>query len=791
MPFSIKLSNILPFGKAWLGISLLYSTATMAQPAIAADAALEAKIEAQMAKMSLRDKLGQMVELDLRGIMTKDAKGKNIIDQRKLDSLLVNFRVGSFLNTPGPQGVPAAEWGGYIKQIQDASIKHLGIPTVFGVDENHGVTYTTDGTLMPQNINVAATFNREIARRAAEVTAYETRACSVPWTYSPTMDLSRDARWPRCWENFGEDCLVNAEMGKAMTLGFQGADPNHIGQKNVAVSLKHFLGYGAPVTGKDRTPSIISVQDLKEKHFAPYKACVEAGALTIMVNSGSVNYVPMHANKEILTGWLKEGLNWDGMLITDWADVNNLYGREKVAANKKDALELAVNAGIDMIMEPYDCSVVPLMEELVAEGRIPQSRIDDACRRILRLKYRLDLFDHPYQKLKDYPEFASAEHKAVSYQGALESIVLLKNEDVLPIAKGKKILVTGPNANSLRALNGGWTYTWQGSYADEILAKLAEDTANRKAKDGGPFIKPNTIFEALCKEYGADNVTLGNTITYKNDGAYYEENLADASMAAVKQQAQNADIIIACIGENSYTETPGNLTDLNLSENQRNLVKALASTGKPVVLILNEGRPRIISDIEPLARAVVDVMLPSNCGGDALAALLSGREDFSGKLPFSYPRTISAFNCYDYRVSEVVGTMEGSYDYSADVAFQWPFGYGKSYNTYYYNNLRCTPSEFTVNDTLTISVDVRNAGDMNGKQSVLLFSSDLVASQTPEIRRLRDFTKIELKAGEQKTVTFSLPAKNLSFVNSQGNWVFEPGEFTLQVEDQVVKIRGK
>ena len=751
----------------------------------------ESQIDALMSKMSLREKLGQMVELDLRGVMMQDEKGRYVIDAEKLDSILINYKVGSFLNTPGPQGVTAAEWEKYMMQLQKATVKHVGIPLVFGVDENHGMTYTSDGTLMPQNINIAATFNRELARKGAQVTAYETRACSVPWTYSPTMDLSRDPRWPRCWENFGEDCLLNAEMGKAMTIGFQGEDHNNIGQQNIAVSLKHFMGYGAPVTGKDRTPAIITLQDLKEKHFAPYKACVEAGALTIMVNSGSVNYIPMHANKEILTGWLKEGLNWDGMLVTDWADVNNLYNREKVAENKKEALCLAVNAGIDMIMEPYECDVVDLMEQLVNEGRISQSRIDDACRRILRLKYRLDLFNHPYQKLKDYPEFASAEHKAVSYQAALESMVLLENNGVLPVAKGKKILVAGPNANSLRALNGAWTLTWQGKDVDEILQKLADDTAKRKTKDGGPYVKPNTIYEALCQEFGRDNVILDQTLTYNNKGKFEEEILKDPDMSELKRKALEADVIIACIGENSYCETVGNITDLNLSQNQRNMVRTLAETGKPVVLVLNEGRPRIVSDIAPLASAVIDVMLPSNCGGDALAALLSGRENFSGKLPFSYPRTISAFTCYDYRASEVVGTMQGSYDYSSDVSFQWAFGTGKSYATYEYSNLRCTPETFSASDVLTVTVDVCNTGKVAGKESVLLFSTDVMASQVPEVRRLRDFSKITLSPGETQTVTFSLPASKLAFVNSKGDWTLEPGEFVLQIGNQSKVINCK
>lgn len=773
------------------GLALLAATEATAQPAIARDEAIEAKVESVLRNMTLDEKLGQMMEIDLRAVMVQDKNGAWVIDHQKLDSIHSNYKVGSFLNTPGPQGVTAAEWEKVMQTVQASAIRHTGIPTVFGVDENHGVTYTTDGTLMPQNINVGATFNRDIAMKAAKVTAYETRACSVPWTYSPTMDLARDARWPRCWENFGEDCLVNAEMGRAMTIGFQGSDPNHIGPYNVAVSLKHFMGYGVPVSGKDRTPAIIAPQELKEKHFAPYKACIEAGALTVMVNSGSVNYIPMHANREILTGWLKEGLDWDGMLITDWADINNLFNREHVAKDKKEALRLAINAGIDMIMDPYDCNCIALLHELVDEGKVKAERIDDAVRRILRLKARLNLFEQPLQKLKDYPMFAGKEHRQVAYDGAVESMVLLKNSGILPLGQGKRILLTGPNANSLRTLNGGWTYTWQGKDVDEILKKLQDDTATRKAKHGGPFIKPNTIYEALCNVFGKENVTLDTSLEYNNDGNYDEETLNDPTFAKAVEAAKQADVIVACIGENSYTETPGNLNDLTLSANQRNLVKTLAKTGKPIVIILNEGRPRIIADIEPLAEAVVDIMLPSNAGGDALANLLAGKENFSGKLPFSYPRHISSYTCYDYRASEVVGTMEGSYDYSADVSFQWPFGHGLSYTTFEYSNLRCDKQTFDAGDTLTISVDVKNTGTMKGKEAVLLFSTDVVASQVPEVRRLRDFQKAELEPGETKTVTFRLPASALAFVNPDGEWTLEPGDFIIQTGNLKQRIALK
>lgn len=648
-------------------------------------------------------------------------------------------------------------------------MKRIGIPCVFGLDQNHGSTYTQDGTLFPQNINVAATFNREIARHSAEATAYETRAVSVPWTFSPTVDLGRDARWPRIWENFGEDCYLSSEMGKAMVYGFQGEDPNNIDQYHIATSLKHFMGYGVPWTGKDRTPAYISPANLREKHFAPFLAGLQAGALTVMVNSASVNGMPMHANKEILTGWLKEETGWDGVLITDWADINNLYTREMVAKDKKDALCIAINAGIDMIMEPYSCDACGYLIELVKEGKIPMSRIDDACRRVLRMKYRLDLFKNPTQKLKNYPKFGGEEFAKLALEGATESMVLLKNErNILPLQHGKKILLTGPNANQMRCLDGGWSYTWQGHRTDEFAGKY------------------NTIYEAFCNEYGKENVILNQGVTYNEKGKYWEEN--EPQILGAVAAAKDADVIVACIGENSYTETPGNLTDLWLSENQRNLVKALAQTGKPVILVLNEGRPRLIADIEPLAQGIIDILIPGNMGGDALVNLVSGKSNFSGKMPYTYPKEINSLANYDFKKSEEVGTMEGAYDYNAKITQQWGFGYGLSYTSYQYSNLKVSKSDFCHGDIIKVSVDVKNTGKVAGKESILLFSSDLVASMVPDGRRLRAFDKVELQPGETKTVTFELKADDLAFVGWDGKWRLEEGDFKLMIADQTASV---
>ena len=798
-------------------LGLIVTSASAQKPAIPRDAALEAKIEKTLSKMTLDEKIGQMLELnlDVMGKMTvenakvdrekvrsvlqqygrSDAEidamvkmtDQEIIDklgsfpvdiykgetkrvwklnEAMLDTLISKWKVGSILNAPGSSAATMDQWQQWIRQIQAKSMKYLGIPDIYGLDHNHGVTYTQGGTLFPQPINLGASFNTELAFRGAEITAYESRAANCPWVYNPVVDLSRDPRWPRVYESFGEDAIVNAKMVAAEIKGYQGEDNNHIDRFHVGTSTKHYFAYGAPWTGKDRTPAYLAPQMIREKYFEPFKAAALAGTLTMMVNSASINGVPVHASYEYLTKWLKEDLQWDGFLVTDWADINNLYSREKVAKDKKDAIRIAINAGIDMSMDPYSVEFCILLKELVNEGKVPMTRIDDAVRRILRAKYRLGLFDEPNTGGKGFEKFGSEEFAQASLKAAEESEVLLKNEGILPLAKGKKILLTGPNANQMRCLHGGWSYTWQGSRAENLAEKY------------------NTIYEALCNKYGKENVILEQGVTYNENGAYYDENEPeiDKTVAA----ATKADVIIAAIGENSYTETPGNLTDLWLSENQRNLVKALAKTGKPIILVLNEGRPRLIADIEPLAKAVVDILIPGNYGGDALANLLAGDANFSAKLPYTYPREINSLNTYDYKVSEEVGTMAGAYNYDAKVSLQWPFGYGLSYTTFEYSNLKVDKAQFTADDILTVSVDVKNTGSCAGKEAVLLYSSDLIASIVPDNKRLRDFTKISLSAGETKTVTFKLPANKLAFVGADGRWTLEEGDFILKIGNQTV-----
>ena len=749
-------------------VNLMLMAQTTVKPAIPRDAKMEAKIEKTLANMSLDEKIGQMLELnlDVMGTMNRNT-GVWTLNETMLDTCISKYKVGSILNAPGTRAATVEQWQGWIRLIQKKSMKYMGIPDIYGLDHNHGVTYTQGGTLFPQPINLGASFNTELARQMAEVTAYESRAANCPWVYNPVLDLGRDPRWSRIWESFGEDAIVNSRMAEAEVKGYQGDNPNNIDKYHVATSVKHYMAYGAPWTGKDRTPAYLSPAMLREKYFEPFKAAIQAGALTIMANSASINGVPVHASYEYLTKWLKEDLNWDGMIVTDWADINNLYLRERVAKDKKDAIRIAINAGIDMSMDPYSVDFCILLKELVNEGKVSMDRIDDAVRRILRVKYRLGLFEEPNTGGKGYEKFGSDEFAQKALHAAEETEVLLKNENnILPLAKGKKILLTGPNANQMRCLNGGWSYTWQGSRAEDLAVKY------------------NTIYESLCNKFGKENIVLEQGVTYNEQGQYWEENAPEFEKAV--NAANSADVIVACIGENSYCETPGNLTDLWLSENQRNLVKELAKTGKPIILILNEGRPRLIADIEPLAKAIVYILLPGNYGADALANLLAGDVNFSAKLPYTYPREINSLANYDYKVSEEVGTMAGAYNYDAKVSLQWPFGYGLSYTTYEYSNLKVDKASFTADDVLTVTVDVKNTGSRVGKESVLLYSCDLVASVVPDNKRLRDFTKIELQPGEVKTVTFRLPAKSLAFVGADNHWILEEGDFILKVGNQTV-----
>ena len=750
-----------------------------ATPVIPVDKQLEAKVDSLLKSLSLEEKIGQMTQLTLDVV----TKGDNVyhttfpleLDPVVVDTVLRKYKVGSILNTASNVPQTVDKWASIISGLQKVAIEETGIPLVYGIDQMHGTTFTIGGTMFPHEIGMAATFNPQLVYEGAQIAAYETKAGNAPWNFSPVLDLGRDARWSRIYETYGEDVYLASQMGMACIKGYQGDNPNRIGDSQVASCLKHFMGYGVPVSGKDRTPSSISEQDLRERHFQPFLNAIQSGALSVMVNSALNNGLPFHANYTLLTEWLKEDLNWDGVIVTDWADINNLYQRDKICGSAKEAIKLAINAGIDMAMTPYEWSFCIDLKNLVEEGEVSMERIDDAVRRILRMKFRLNLFERPYWSPSEYSDFGSDKHALVARKAAEESITLLKNEGgILPLQTGAKVLVVGPNANSMRTLNGGWTLSWQGEKADVYAGEY------------------NTILEAVIQRAGHARISYEPGVTYKTadpptiDILYWEENKPEIEKAVAA--ARKVDYILLCIGENSYAETPGNLSDLTLSRNQLQLAKALTATGKPVILVLNEGRPRIISEIEPLAKAVVHLYLPGNYGGDALAKVLYGDVNPSGKLPYTYPRYVHSLANYDHKPCESMDTMEGAYNYNAVMSVQWAFGYGLSYTTYAYSNLKADKTNFTADDVLTFTVDVKNTGNRIGKESVLLFSSDLIASLTPDIRRLRAFEKVELQPGETKTVTLKVKGSDLAFVGYDGKWILEKGDFRIQMGNQTLNI---
>ena len=717
--------------------------------------AIESKINAMVKKMTLEEKVGQMAQVSIESLGSIQ-NGNFVFNQDKFRDAVVNYKIGSILNTPGLQN--PRQWNTIIGEIQNAAKEtSMKIPVLYGLDDNHGVNYVAGATLFPQEIGQAATWNRQLIFNAGVITAYESRAASVPWTFSPVLDLGTNPQWPRIWEGYGEDPYLGSEMGVQFVKGVQ----NPLGSKDkLAVSIKHYMAYSDPKTGHDRTDAWIPENYLREYHLPAFRAAVEAGARTVMVNSALINGIPTHINKHMLTDILKNELGFTGFIVSDWQDIENVYRRDHITNNIKDAVMLAINAGIDMSMIPYDYKEFCTdLIALVKEGKVPMSRIDDAVTRILRVKEELRLFETPMTYAKDYPKFGSPEFQKAAYNTAAESITLLKNtNNILPLPKNAKVLVTGPNANSMRTLNGGWTYTWQGEKTDEYAEKY------------------NTILEAVQKKLGPVNVTYEEGVAYNMKGQYFEDSVVNID-AAVKAAA-SVDYILLCIGENSYTETPGNLNDLTLSDNQLLLAQAMIKTGKPVIFLLNEGRPRIIRSIEPGAAAILDMYLPSNFGADALADILTGDVNPSGKLPITYPRYTNSLAGYIHKPSEGNGNPQGS-----DFFPQYQFGYGLSYTTFEYSDIKINKKSFSPDETATINVTVKNTGNREGKEVVQLFVSDLVASLTPDVKRLRGFEKIDLNPGESKTVTFKLPVKNLAFVNTANKRILEAGDFKIQIEN--------
>lgn len=743
--FSILLCSIIIFS-------------TLKSEAQSNETAINAKVNALVKKMTLEEKVGQMAQVSVESLGKLD--GANFVfDEAKLKDAVENYKVGSLLNSPG-EPLTAAQWNDVVGQIQKAANEtKMKIPVLYGLDDNHGCNYVLGATLFPQEQGQSATWNRELIFNAGVITAYESRAASVPWTFSPVLDLGTNSQWPRIWEDYGEDPYLDAQMGVEFIKGVQ----NPLGSKDkLAVSIKHYMDYSDPKSGQDRTDSWIPEHYLREYHLPAFAAAVKAGARTVMVNSALINGIPTHINKHLLTDILKNELGFTGFVVTDWQDIENVYRRDHITKNIKDATMLAINAGIDMSMIPYDYKEFCTdLISLVKEGKVPMSRIDDAVTRILRVKEELNLFETPMTYLKDYPKFGSEEFQKASYNTAAESITLLKNENnTLPISKNAKILVTGPNANSMRSLNGGWSYTWQGEKTDFYAKQY------------------NTILKELTNKFGKDNVKYEQGVAYNEVwGKFNEDSLLDLD-AAVKAAA-DVDYIILCIGENSYTETPGNINDMNISPNQLTLAEAMIKTGKPVILILNEGRPRIINKIVPGVPAVLDIYLPSNYGADALADILTGEVNPSGKLPITYPRYVNSLVPYIHKPSEGSGNPQGG-----EFDPQWQFGFGLSYTTFAYSNLTINKNTFSPDETANISVTIKNTGSREGKEVAQLFVSQLVAYMiSPDVKRLRGFEKIDLKPGESKTVTFKLPLKDLAFVNNENKKILEAGDFKIQVND--------
>ncbi len=722
----------------------------------------EPQIRELVAKMTLEEKVGQMTQLQI-GMITSGQDSEIEIDQEKLEKAIVKYGVGSILNV-GNHALSVERWHGIISAIQNAAQRtRLKIPVIYGIDSIHGANYVRDATLFPQEIGMAATWNPELMQRGAAVSAAETRAAGIPWSFSPVLDVGRQPLWPRFWETFGEDPYLASVMGVAFVRGMEG-DGVASGTK-VATSLKHYVGYSFPLNGRDRTPSLIPENYMREYFLPPFHAAVDAGARTIMVNSAEVNGIPGHVNKHLLTEVLRDEYGFDGFVVSDWEDIKKLVTFWKIAADEKEATRRSVMAGIDMSMVPSDYSFADLLIELVKEGKVPTWRIDEAVARILRVKFQVGLFDRPGPEPELASNFGKPEYSGLALESARESIILAKNENgTLPLAKGRKVLVTGPTADSLVSLNNGWTWVWQGS--EESLYKQEK----------------NTVREAIEAKVGRSNVTYvpGTEIVRdKNLPSNVSPTMNDreVDIQAAVQAARNKDVIVLCLGEGSYTETPGNITDLTLPEPQLKLAEAMIATGKPVVAVMIQGRPRIISRFADRVPAILVSMNPGDEGGDAIADVLFGDYNPNGRFPFTYPRTPNSHLNYDHKLFEVEETPFGN----SPFAPQFSFGDGLSYTTFEYSGLKLSRERISRSYGIDVSVNVKNSGSRDGKETVILYVRDVVASLSPAGKRVKRFAKISLRAGESKTVRFHLEPADLAYFGTAGKPVIEPGEFIVIV----------
>jgi beta-glucosidase len=726
---------------------------------------IEEKVNRLLAGMTLEEKVGQMTQITLDVL----GKGDDVfsshepfeLDPVMMEKAFQKYHIGSVMNTTNNRARTPEFFNKLIAELQDYAIEHsrLDIPIIFGIDMIHGASYVDGATLFPQQIGMAATWNPGLVRRAAEITAYETRAAGLPWTFSPVLDLGVDPRWPRQWETFGEDPHLASVMAHEMVKGYEGED-NAIGNPyQIATSLKHLLGYSHTLSGRDRTPAWIPESQLREYHLPPVRAGINAGALNVMLNSGEINGIPVHSNRELITGLLKEELGFEGFALTDWRDIIYLHSRHRIAESYKDAVRIAINAGVDMSMVPYDFDFARYLVELVNEGEVPMERIDDAVRRILTVKVKLNLFETPYTLLEDYPDFASEAFAGASRNTAMESITLLKNENnLLPLDSGITALIGGPAANTMRPLNGGWSYSWQGDLTDEFTADKL------------------TIYKAFAEKLGIENVTLYEGVRFNHEGSWDEEIVDDLDL--FRQKAEQADLIVLAVGENSYCEGVGDLQDLYLSDNQQELIRIAAETGKPVLMVLVQGRPRLISKVEPLVPAIINTYLPSNYGAEALVSLVFGEANFSGRLPYTYPRYPNDLIPYYHKHTDHV-TVDGV---PSGTPFnpQYEFGFGLSYSDYEYVSLSTDGDSYGADGTIEVTVEVRNTSGRDGKETVMLFSSQRYASITPPVKRLRAFEKVEIAAGATEQVRFSIPVTDLAFVGHDNRLRLEKGGFILR-----------
>ena len=736
---------------------------------------IDKRIDSIMSDMSIEQKIGQMAQINLTVIANGPDKWSSFeplqIDKDRIEKAINKYHVGSILNTTNNRARDISTWNKIIDEIQSYALSSkTAIPILYGIDGIHGATYIDGATMFPQQIGTAATWDIKNSFNMGMVTAYETRAAGIPWNFSPVLDLGQDPRFPRQFETFGEDPYLTTQMGLASLEGQQGIDNNMNNDFVVATSIKHFLGYQTTISGKDRTPSYIPEHVLRELHLPAFEKAISQGAKTIMINSGLINGIPVHADRYLLTDLLRDELGFDGIILTDWEDINKLHDRDKVAESRKEAIKIAINAGIDMSMIPYDYEeFCDNLLELVKEGEISEARIDESVRRILKLKIELGLFDK--KNKPDYSDFGSQIHQNYAYAAAVESMTLLKNENsTLPIRNKNKILVTGPNGDSMRTLNGAWTYSWQGEKTDFFAGDH------------------NTIYEAIKNKFTDSDVKYIPGVTYPINEDYdkepkfeYYDQYVDQKKEAIKYANEEADIIVLCLGENTYTEKPGDLNDINLNRLQIDFANEIIKSGKPVVLVLNIGRPRLISEIESKVNAVINIYLPGNFGGDALADILYGSVNPSGKLPYSYPLYSNSLIPYNYKPAEVQNNAQGAYNYVGEVNNLYDFGFGLSYTSFEYSNLKLNSNQFSKNENIYLSVDIKNTGEIEGKEVIQVYSKDHYASLTPDVKRLRAFKKIELKPGEIKNVKFEIQVQDLGFVNYQNKHVVETGKFDLMV----------